>query len=120
LIIGFFLLIWAWATVGSLGEILNASYALSSEGNVDFWKIFFPGLTAMVGFWATLSLNIPDFTRYARSQKEQALGQVIGLPATMVFYSFIGIAVTSATGAGNRRSNYQFFICRKNNGWYQW
>ncbi|MBA2329260.1 MAG: NCS1 family nucleobase:cation symporter-1 [Flavisolibacter sp.] len=97
LIIGFFLLIWAWATVGSLGEILNASYALSSEGNVDFWKIFFPGLTAMVGFWATLSLNIPDFTRYARSQKEQALGQVIGLPATMVFYSFIGIAVTSAT-----------------------
>jgi NCS1 family nucleobase:cation symporter-1 len=97
LIIGFFLLIWAWTTVGSLGEILNASYALSSEGNVDFWKIFFPGLTAMVGFWATLSLNIPDFTRYARSQKEQALGQVIGLPATMVFYSFIGIAVTSAT-----------------------
>jgi nucleobase:cation symporter-1, NCS1 family len=97
LIIGFCLLIWAWMRVGSLGEILNASYTLSSEGNFDFWKIFFPGLTAMVGFWATLSLNIPDFTRYARSQKEQALGQVIGLPTTMVFYSFIGIAVTSAT-----------------------
>jgi nucleobase:cation symporter-1, NCS1 family len=97
LIIGFCLLIWAWMRVGSLGEILDASYTLSNEGNVDFWKIFFPGLTAMVGFWATLSLNIPDFTRYARSQKEQALGQVIGLPTTMVFYSFIGIAVTSAT-----------------------
>ncbi len=51
----------------------------------------------MVGFWATLSLNIPDFTRYAKSQREQALGQIIGLPTTMVFYSFIGIAVTSAT-----------------------
>jgi NCS1 family nucleobase:cation symporter-1 len=80
-----------------LNEILNASYSLSAQGNVDFWKIFFPGLTAMVGFWATLSLNIPDFTRYARSQKDQAMGQLIGLPTTMVFYSFIGIAVTSAT-----------------------
>lgn len=97
LIIGFCLLVWAWTTVGSLGEILNASYTLYNEGNVDFWQIFFPGLTAMVGFWATLSLNIPDFTRYARSQKEQAWGQIIGLPTTMVFYSFIGIAVTSAT-----------------------
>jgi NCS1 family nucleobase:cation symporter-1 len=78
-------------------DILQASYTLSGTGKVDFWKIFFPGLTAMVGFWATLSLNIPDFTRYAKSQKEQALGQLIGLPTTMVFYSFIGIAVTSAT-----------------------
>ncbi len=97
LLIGLFLLIWAWQRVGSMGAILNASYTLSANPDVDFWKIFFPGLTAMVGFWATLSLNIPDFTRYARSQKDQALGQLIGLPATMVFYSFIGIAVTSAT-----------------------
>jgi NCS1 family nucleobase:cation symporter-1 len=51
----------------------------------------------MVGFWATLSLNIPDFTRYAKTQRDQVLGQAIGLPGTMVFYSFIGIAVTSAT-----------------------
>ncbi|MDX1479925.1 MAG: cytosine permease, partial [Saprospiraceae bacterium] len=56
-----------------------------------------PGLTAMVGFWATLSLNIPDFTRYAHSQRDQIMGQAIGLPGTMVLYSFIGIAVTSAT-----------------------
>lgn len=97
LIIGLCLLLWAWFRVGTMKEILQASYTLSSQANVDFWKIFFPGLTAMVGFWATLSLNIPDFTRYARSQKDQAMGQLIGLPTTMVFYSFVGIAVTSAT-----------------------
>ncbi len=97
LLIGFCLLLWAWIKVGSMNEILNASYSLSSQSNFDFWKIFFPGLTAMVGFWATLSLNIPDFTRYAKSQRDQAMGQLIGLPTTMVFYSFIGIAVTSAT-----------------------
>lgn len=97
LLIGLCLLLWAWFRVGSLKDILNASYTLSSQNNVDFGQIFFPGLTAMVGFWATLSLNIPDFTRYAKSQKDQAMGQLIGLPPTMVFYSFIGIAVTSAT-----------------------
>jgi NCS1 family nucleobase:cation symporter-1 len=59
--------------------------------------MFFPQLTAMVGFWATLSLNIPDFTRYCKTQKDQALGQLIGLPTTMTLFSFIGIAVTSAT-----------------------
>jgi nucleobase:cation symporter-1, NCS1 family len=97
LLIGACLLGWAWYKVGSMSEILGASYQLSAKQDVNFWKIFFPGLTAMVGFWATLSLNIPDFTRYASSQKEQVLGQIIGLPTTMVFYSFIGIAVTSAT-----------------------
>jgi NCS1 family nucleobase:cation symporter-1 len=51
----------------------------------------------MVGFWATLSLNIPDFSRYATSQRDQVIGQAIGLPATMALYSFIGVAVTSAT-----------------------
>ena len=51
----------------------------------------------MIGFWATLSLNIPDFTRYARSQRDQVLGQALGLPLTMALYSFIGVAVTSAT-----------------------
>ncbi len=67
----------------------------SSEGK-DFWTLFFPLLTAMVGFWATLSLNIPDFTRYAKSQKEQLSGQFLGLPLTMAFYSFIGLVATSA------------------------
>lgn len=97
LLIGACMLAWAWWEVGSLGEILDASYTLSSDTDVDFWKIFWPNLTAMVGFWATLSLNIPDFTRYAKSQKDQVLGQALGLPTTMAFYSFIGIAVTSAT-----------------------
>ena len=59
--------------------------------------MFFPALTAMIGYWATLSLNIPDFTRYARSQKDQVLGQALGLPTTMTLYAFIGVAVTSAT-----------------------
>ena len=59
--------------------------------------MFWPSLTAMVGFWATLSLNIPDFTRYAKSQKDQMLGQAIGLPTTMTLFAFIGVAVTSAT-----------------------
>lgn len=97
LFIGACLLGWAWREVGSLSKILDASYLLVEKKQISFWKIFWPGLTAMVGFWATLSLNIPDFTRYAKSQKDQMLGQILGLPATMVFYSFIGIAVTSAT-----------------------
>jgi NCS1 family nucleobase:cation symporter-1 len=63
----------------------------------QFWLFFFPALTGAVGYWSTLSLNIPDFTRYARSQRDQALGQAIGLPTTMALYSFIGVAVTSAT-----------------------
>jgi NCS1 family nucleobase:cation symporter-1 len=101
LLIGIGLLIWAWIKVGSIGRILEASYQLQQSGelqkDVRFWSIFLPNLTAMVGFWATLSLNIPDFTRYAKSQKEQILGQLYGLPTTMAFYSFISIAVTSAT-----------------------
>jgi len=60
-------------------------------------RVFAPSLTAMVGFWATLSLNIPDFTRYARSQRDQRIGQTLGLPMTMVLFAFIGVAVTSAT-----------------------
>ena len=62
-----------------------------------FWTFFFPALTGTVGFWATLSLNIPDFTRYARTQRDQVLGQALGLPTTMGLFSFIGVAVTSAT-----------------------
>ena len=97
LLIGVGLLLWAWFRVGSMSDILDASYLLAKESDVRFWKIFWPGLTAMVGFWATLSLNIPDFTRYAKTQKDQIVGQAIGLPGTMVLFSFIGIAVTSTT-----------------------
>jgi len=72
--------------------------ARESAGGAErsFWLLLLPGLTAMVGFWATLSLNIPDFTRFAKSQADQVWGQVIGLPATMTLFAFIGIAVTCA------------------------
>src|SRR5258705_7760426 len=81
---------------GGLGQILSESVRLQTA-HVPFWQLFPAALTANVGYWATLSLNIPDFTRYARSQKSQALGQALGLPATMTAFAFIGVAVTSAT-----------------------
>src|SRR5205807_10380588 len=79
-----------------LGRVLTESAALQKQHN-NFWTIFPGSLTASVGYWATLSLNIPDFTRYARSQKSQMLGQALGLPLTMTGFAFIGVAVTSAT-----------------------
>ncbi|MEP7165174.1 MAG: NCS1 family nucleobase:cation symporter-1 [Ferruginibacter sp.] len=89
------LLIWAiWAAKG-LGPILSQPSKFATSA--DFWHYFFPALTGMVGFWATLSLNIPDFTRYAKSQKAQVNGQIIGLPPSMTFFAFVGVIVTSAT-----------------------
>ena len=67
------------------------------QGSTPFWTLFPAALTANVGYWATLSLNIPDFTRYAQCQRSQALGQALGLPTTMTAFAFIGVAVTSAT-----------------------
>jgi NCS1 family nucleobase:cation symporter-1 len=93
---GIALLIWAIRNGGGLSTILHESTRLQ-EGTTPFWTLFPAALTANVGYWATLSLNIPDFTRYARSQKSQALGQAFGLPGTMVLFAFIGVAVTSAT-----------------------
>ena len=90
------LLYWAISHVhGGLGPILTQPSHFSSAG--DFWTFFIPGLTGMVGFWATLSLNIPDFTRYAVSQRAQVKGQAIGLPPSMTLFAFIGVVVTSAT-----------------------
>ena len=88
------LLFWAISAANGLGPILEQPSQL--HGN-SFWKFFFPALTGMVGFWATLSLNIPDFTRYAKSQKAQIRGQSIGLPPSMTLFAFIGVVVTSAT-----------------------
>jgi NCS1 family nucleobase:cation symporter-1 len=88
------LLFWAISAAKGLGPILETPSKLSSQ---QFWKFFFPALTGMVGFWATLSLNIPDFTRYAKSQKAQIRGQSIGLPSSMTLFAFIGVVVTSAT-----------------------
>ena len=93
---GLVLLIWAAWRAGGLGYVLTQSSALQKQQG-DFWTIFPGALTASVGYWATLSLNIPDFTRYARSQKSQMLGQALGLPLTMTAFAFIGVAVTSAT-----------------------
>jgi NCS1 family nucleobase:cation symporter-1 len=93
---GLALLGWAISRGGGLGTILQRSSALQS-GQTPFWKLFPAALTANVGYWATLSLNIPDFTRYAKSQKSQVTGQALGLPTTMTLFAFIGVAVTSAT-----------------------
>jgi NCS1 family nucleobase:cation symporter-1 len=89
------LLFWAISAGHGLGPILAQPSKFAT--NTDFWNYFFPGLTGMVGFWATLSLNIPDFTRYAKSQRAQVMGQAIGLPPSMTLFSFIGVVVTSAT-----------------------
>ena len=89
------LLFWAISEGNGLGPILNQPSKFAT--NKDFWNYFFPALTGMVGFWATLSLNIPDFTRYAKSQRAQIMGQTIALPSSMTLFSFIGVVVTSAT-----------------------
>lgn len=96
---GLALLGWAYQQAGGFGPMMDAPSAFAPGGpkHGQFWSTFFPNLTAMVGFWATLSLNIPDFTRYAKSQRDQVLGQAIGLPATMTLFAFIGVAVTSST-----------------------
>jgi nucleobase:cation symporter-1, NCS1 family len=93
---GVLLLVWAVRAGGGLGNLLAGSERLRG-GGASFWALFPAALTASVGYWATLSLNIPDFTRYARSQRSQMLGQALGLPTTMTAFAFIGVAVTSAT-----------------------
>jgi NCS1 family nucleobase:cation symporter-1 len=95
---GIAILIWAFIKIGSVTEPFqgDAQNALVSQGP-GFWTLFWPALAASVGYWATLSLNIPDFTRFARSQRSQFTGQAIGLPFTMALFSFIGIAVTATT-----------------------
>jgi len=95
LVIGVALLAWAVVKAGGFGTMLAAPSKFQTFG--EFFHFFVPSLTGVVGFWATVALNIPDFTRYARSQRSQVLGQALGLPTTMTFYSFIGVAVTSAT-----------------------
>jgi NCS1 family nucleobase:cation symporter-1 len=95
LVLGLALLGFMLHRAGGFGPMLSAPSKFTTTHG--FLKFFFPSLTAMVGYWATLSLNIPDFTRYAKKQESQIVGQAIGLPVAMVLYSFIGIAVTSAS-----------------------
>ncbi len=97
--LGLLLLGWAYRAAGGFGPILSQPSAFDpgQPKAGEFWSFFFPALTGMIGFWATLSLNIPDFSRYAKTQRDQAVGQALGLPITMALYAFIGVAVTSAT-----------------------
>jgi NCS1 family nucleobase:cation symporter-1 len=95
LAVGLLLLWWITSKAGGFGPVLSTPSKFQTASS--FFAFFVPSLTAMVGFWATVALNIPDFTRYATSQRAQVLGQVIGLPTAMTLYSFIGVAVTSAS-----------------------
>ena len=99
ILLGLALLFWAYNRAGGFGPMFAKPSAFDpgQPKAGQFLSFFFPALTGMVGFWATLSLNIPDFTRYAYSQRDQVIGQALGLPTTMGLFSFIGVAVTSAT-----------------------
>jgi NCS1 family nucleobase:cation symporter-1 len=95
LVVGLLLLFWITRKAGGFGPVLHTPSRFHSTS--EFVRFFIPALTGMVGFWATVALNIPDFTRYARSQRAQMVGQALGLPTAMTLYSFIGVAVTSAS-----------------------
>jgi nucleobase:cation symporter-1, NCS1 family len=95
LAVGLLLLGWAYKTAGGFGPMLSVPSKFTNFS--DFLKFLVPALNATVGFWATVSLNIPDFTRFARNQREQMIGQALALPTTMTLYAFVGIVVTSAT-----------------------
>ncbi len=95
LLCGLALLAWAYTRADGFGPMLQAKSQFNNRR--EFYQLFFPSLTAMVGFWATLTLNISDFTRYAKDQRAQVVGQISGLPTTMTLFAFIGVAVTSAT-----------------------
>ena len=95
LAVGLLLLAWAYREAGGFGPMMSAPSKFADFS--DFLKFLVPALNGTVGFWATVSLNIPDFTRFARNQRQQMIGQALGLPTTMTLYSLIGILVTSAT-----------------------
>src|SRR5205814_6800073 len=95
LLVGLVLLFWITRKAGGFGPVLRTPSKFHSTP--EFVRFFIPALTGMVGFWSTVALNIPDFTRYAKSQRAQMVGQALGLPTAMTLYSFIGVAVTSAS-----------------------
>jgi NCS1 family nucleobase:cation symporter-1 len=92
------LLAWGASVAGGVGAMLSGVTSAQADAapTASYWPLV-PWVTAMVGYWATLSLNIPDFTRYARSQRDQMIGQALGLLTTMPFIAFVGVAVTGAT-----------------------
>jgi len=87
------LLVYVLVKAGGLGPILSQPSQLG--WGADFWKVFAPSLMGMIAFWATLSLNMPDFTRFGGSQKKQVRGQILGLPTTMTFIAIVAILTTS-------------------------
>ncbi len=95
LVVGLLLLFWITRKAGGFGPVLHTQSKFRTTP--EFVRFFIPALTGMVGFWSTVALNIPDFTRYAKSQRAQMIGQAIGLPTAMTLYAFIGVAVTSAS-----------------------
>ena len=97
--IGVVLFYWAYSNTNGLQGVFSQPSIFDDGGERagEFWKVFWPGLTAMVGFWSTLTLNIPDFTRFARSQRDQMVGQTVGLPIPMALLALVSVSATSAT-----------------------
>ncbi|MFJ3231855.1 NCS1 family nucleobase:cation symporter-1 [Streptomyces sp. NPDC086787] len=91
------MLVWMSNKAGGFGPLFDQPSKLGWDG--DFWKLFWPSLMGMIGFWSTLSLNIPDFTRYGKSQRAQTWGQALGLPTTMTLFAFLSVLVTSGSQA---------------------
>lgn len=94
LVMTFILLVWIVQAANGLGPILATPSKFKTLS--EFWPVFIPSLTAMIGFWSTLSLNMPDFTRFSRDQRAQVVGQTIALPTTMAIFAFMGVVITSA------------------------
>ena len=99
ILICFVLLGWVYNKAGGFGPLLDQPSQFVEGGKKagQFWSVFWPSLTAMVGFWATLALNIPDFTRFAKTQRDQFIGQTVGLPVPMGLLAMLAVIVTSAT-----------------------
>eukprot|EP01030_Chromulinospumella_sphaerica_P027000 gene27000-27229_t len=95
ILICFVLLGWVYSKAGGFGDLLSAPSQFVEGGKKagQFWSVFWPSLTAMVGFWATLALNIPDFTRFAKSQRDQVIGQSVGLPVPMGLLAMMAVIV---------------------------
>jgi NCS1 family nucleobase:cation symporter-1 len=97
LVMAFALLVWIVWRAGGTGTLMTRPSKFQTLG--EFWPVFIPSLTGTIGFWATLSLNIPDFTRYGKGQREQILGQTLGLPTTMLAFSAMAVVITGAAEA---------------------
>lgn len=94
MVVAVIMLVWMAIEVGGLGPVVDQPSKLG--WGPEFWAVFFPSLMGMIAFWSTMSLSIPDFTRFSKSQKGQMVGQGLGLPTTMTFFSILAVLITSA------------------------